>query len=283
MAARILGFLRFSFFGASDTKLSYADREKAFETLYAKERMETRFTLFEKLFLPSLKAQTDQDFTLIVITSTCMPEDYRKRLAKACMEVPQIELVEAETDNLKDVILTFTTDPSLSRGGLLQFRWDDDDAMGAHFIERLRYWQPHLPDRTLLTQPKGLMLYTDETGPHLQPMYRNLTGAGFAYFTDGPVRKSVFSFAHINAGRRIPFLSDPTHASYIQTFTPTSDTAFRSTRKIRKFLTAAGVLKDAKNAETLVKTGLDNDFPSLDETTLKNVINSVTGALEPQD
>ena len=270
MPASLIGFCRFSFFGPSDTKLSYKDKEDAFQKLYDPRRMETRFTLLEKLLLPCVRAQTDQDFQLVMLTSKVMPETFRTRLKSLCSDIPQIEVVEAESEDLGKELRRYTTDGDLTRDGLMQFRIDDDDALSIKYIERLRHWAAHVPHRTILTMPKGLMLFDDQTGIHCHPMYRNLTGAGYAFYTSGATRKTAFSFAHIASGRRIPYVSDPTIHSFIQTFTASSDTAFRAPRKIRKFLEASGVRADDDTTDE-VKGILESHFPHLDLTSLKKI------------
>ena len=101
MHPQILGFLRFSFFGPSDTKLDYSDRQAAFDRLYSPRRMETRFQLFEHMVLPGFRAQTDPDFKLVVLSSAVMPEGYRTRLAQLCASLPQIERAR---DQLREML-----------------------------------------------------------------------------------------------------------------------------------------------------------------------------------
>ena len=262
MPASIVGFCRFSFFGPSDTKLSYDDRRKAFDTLYAPDRMETRFRLFEKLFLPSLRAQSDPDFRLYVLSSLKMPKPYRTRLAALCATVPQIELVFSESETLGREIIPITSNYEIARHGLVQFRCDDDDALGRYFIERLRFWQSKVVESTILSLPKGLMLCQIDGRIEIHPMHRPLTGAGFAFYTQGPVRKHVFQFAHLSAGRRYPVLSDPSVAGFIQTFTDSTDTAMKAPRKIRHFLKQSGVERNSPQSETLVNEIFERDFPS---------------------
>ena len=50
--------------------------------IYASDRMERRFQLFEKLALRSLLQQNDQDFRCIFLITKSFPQDYRERLEK---------------------------------------------------------------------------------------------------------------------------------------------------------------------------------------------------------
>lgn len=259
MHPQILGFLRFSFFGPSDTKLDYSDRQAAFERLYSPRRMETRFQLFEHMVLPGFRAQTDPDFKLVVLSSAVMPEGYRTRLTQLCASLPQIELVFAEGESIGPEVGRYTLNPAVAGQGLLQFRCDDDDAISQNFIATLRSWAPHLASDMLLTMPKGLMLWLRDGKPELLPMFRPHTGAGYAFYASGPSRRNVFGFSHIKSGRRFPSLSDPRLFAYIQSFTDTSDTAARAPRKIAHFLKTAGVDLRQDHSK-FVQRALQGDF-----------------------
>jgi len=75
--------------------------------------METRFHLFEHLFLPSIAAQIDKDFRLIVLSSACMPAPYQARLSVLCKTVEQIELVFSESEGLQNATRPYAIPQSL--------------------------------------------------------------------------------------------------------------------------------------------------------------------------
>ncbi|HHC29039.1 MAG TPA: hypothetical protein ENK80_00495, partial [Rhodobacterales bacterium] len=68
---------RFSFFGQSGWKSAAAADPGL---LFDPARMDERLKLFERITLPSLKAQEDGDFTHMVLSSTLMPNDYKIKL-----------------------------------------------------------------------------------------------------------------------------------------------------------------------------------------------------------
>jgi len=121
------------------------------------------------------------------------------------------------------------------------------------------------------------MLCNFDGNVQLHPMHRPLTGAGFAYYSDGPIRKNVFGFGHLAAGRRLPYLADPQVAGFIQTFTSTSDTAFRADRKIRQFLKASGVDFKSTQSRAIVLDILSQDFPYFTEDALKALFVAADG------
>lgn len=270
MAPQLLGFCRFSFFGRSDTQLDYSDTNRAFHTLYDERRMNSRFALLENLLLPSLKAQEDQDFRLIMLTSQVMPKPFRDRLRDVCADVPQIQIVEAEGTDITTELRRFTQQKWRGRNGLMQFRIDDDDALGRHYIARLRHWASAMPHRTILTMPKGLCLYRNDSGVHSTPMYRNLTAVGYAYFSKRQTGRTIFQFAHNKSGKRLPYISDPSFYAYLQSFTATSDTYKRALLRIREAQARAGV-KPGQGHKHDVPGILEEHFPFLTVPKLKEI------------
>ncbi|MEO0632795.1 MAG: glycosyltransferase [Pseudomonadota bacterium] len=261
MTVQVLGFCRFSFFGPSDTKLSYDDRDAAFASLYAPDRMETRFLLFENLLLPSVRAQRDTRFTLYVLTSSCMPDRYKRRLRALCQPVPQIKVIFADTLDLTEVVNPIIGDPALDTTGLVQFRIDDDDAISQRYVEKLHFWSQHMKGRIFVTMPKGIMACDHDGDALLHPMNRRMTAVGLALSSGRRSRRSILTIPHVLAGHRAPSMTDPGICAYIQTFTHTTDTARYGHRKLRKFQDATGFSVGSDAAAQQVAQYMEQDFP----------------------
>ncbi|MEL7091295.1 MAG: glycosyltransferase [Pseudomonadota bacterium] len=261
MTAQVLGFCRFSFFGRSDTKLSYDDRTAAFNALYAPDRMETRFLLFEHLLLPSLRAQLDTRFTLYVLTSSCMPDHYKRRLTALCQTVPQIRLIFADTVDIRAVVNPIIGDTALDRTGLMQFRIDDDDAISQRYIERLHVWAHSLKGRIYVTMPKGIMACDQDGAAILHPMHRGMTAVGLALSSGRRSRRSILTIPHTVVAHRVPSLTDPGICAYLQTFTETTDTARYGRRQQHKFQAASGFAVGSEAAHTQIAQYMESDFP----------------------
>ncbi|CAM3188052.1 Putative rhamnosyl transferase [Paracoccus aminovorans] len=97
---QVVGICRFSLLGRGDWRpyrgkpddeVGRIANEQAAK-LFAPDRMERRLATFEHITLPSLKAQTDQNFIFLVAASELIPEEYKARLQKICDEVPQVVL-----------------------------------------------------------------------------------------------------------------------------------------------------------------------------------------------
>ena len=69
--------------GKSDDELAAIYEQKADE-LFEVSRMEHRLATFEHLTLASMQAQSDQNFSFLVVSSDRMPIEYRRRLEKMC-------------------------------------------------------------------------------------------------------------------------------------------------------------------------------------------------------
>ncbi|KAJ56736.1 hypothetical protein ACMU_07295 [Actibacterium mucosum KCTC 23349] len=279
MSTGVIGFCRFSFFGPSDTKLSYDDRAKAFETLYDPVRMETRFLLFEHLLMQAMAHQTNPNFTLHVMSSDVMPDAYKRRLTSLCNDVNAVQLHLCKSEKLGAEIAPMLKDAGERHSKLAQFRIDDDDALSINFIDRLHHWASMLWQEALITMPRGLMLYDEENTPKCQPFFRSLTGAGFAYLTVGKPRRNVFQFSHLASGRRYPAMADPTLTSHIQTFTSSCDTSFRARRKIAQFSAQMSEKKSEKELGVMTREALDLDFPY---TTMSDLLDLQATANAPE-
>ena len=84
----IYGHIRFSFCGFTDTRLKPDSDDSALAELYDEMRMARRFFLFENLTLPSLIAQTDRNFTTVLMSSDVMPDRFKDRLVAVAARLP---------------------------------------------------------------------------------------------------------------------------------------------------------------------------------------------------
>jgi hypothetical protein len=221
--------IRFSFFGQTDTRLKPEDHDAAQVQLYNETRMARRFFLFENLTLPSLRAQTDRDFKIVIMSSDIMPERFKDRL----------RAITAQDGN---VILDFSTrrngafafrqhiEDSLGAGfykTAVHFRLDDDDALASNYIARLRAVSYGLSVGTHVTFPTGLTLFPAQAGGSVGAVFPHrqlLIGLGLAIICGASFRKNPFQMMHGNVWQRWPVVSDPTFNAYIRTHHHDNDT-----------------------------------------------------------
>lgn len=213
----ILGICRFSMIGQGDWKayrrLDAQDLERIYAQkeieLFGGNRMETRLRTFEKLTLASLKAQTDQDFIFLVVSSDRIPDHYRSRLERLCSACPNVVLRFVAPMHVVDAQKDILPELGLRQQDCLQFRLDDDDALSKRFVERLR-----LHGQALWTQypvfaisfPNLIYSVIDGDTQGLYRWFNPFLGIGLAVRNP---KRSVYGYAHYKVPQAIIGLTDP--------------------------------------------------------------------------
>jgi hypothetical protein len=223
---KIFGHCRFSYYGLTDTGREVQSEADAAEKLWNAERMAVRFHLFENILLPSIKHQTDPDFTLVVTCSELMPSVYHDRLEAAVAEIPQIRLLRTPDTNisrvLRPVMLEANND---GRDTAIHFRVDDDDALGVDYVARLRRVSAmSLPPYSLITFPTGVMGFLDGTTPRHMPQFKPSIAIGLAVLKAPEDLRTIFHMQHKRYGQHHPTYSDPTFAAFHYTRHTTNNT-----------------------------------------------------------
>lgn len=216
----ILGICRFSFVGKGDwmgmsnpsAATDQARLRAQAERLFSPQRFRLRLLTLRLICLASLKAQSDPDFEFIILSSTIMPPEQQKMLQQACDELPQARLVFSDAtsteDALRPLLLAFARQ---HRGPALQFRLDDDDAVGRDFVASLRMNANRLlgQPRFALSFPRGLSVMTyDGEQPSFWRTWRPFHSAGAAVRLLAPGR-SVFAVNHFELPRTLFCATDP--------------------------------------------------------------------------
>jgi len=214
---KIVGICRFSMIGQGDWKAYrnfnkqdlhkiYALKEKE---LFEERRIETRFNTFEKITLPSLKAQTDQDFTFLVVSSDRMPEPYKVRLRQICSAYSNILLRFVAPMHIVDAQHNIFNELNWEQQDCLQFRLDDDDAVSKRFIELLRshgeaLWAEH--PKFAISFPNLLYSVVDGETKGVYKWFNPFLGVGLAIRNH---KRSVYGYAHYRTPQALISLTDP--------------------------------------------------------------------------
>ena len=129
---------RFSFFGKSGWK-SDASRDRAL--LFQPERLQHRLRLFSQITLPSLAAQSRQDFHHFILTSRDLPEPTAAVLAETCArshgDAGRYSIVAARPMPARAALRRFL-DRRYPGQVVAQVALDDDDGLAADFVHDLR-------------------------------------------------------------------------------------------------------------------------------------------------
>ncbi len=215
----ILGLCRFSFCGNGDwvafrsaktPEQVSAVQAKIAKSLYAKERMEKRFFLFENFLLKSLSAQIDQNYILIVLTSQLMPEMYKERLIQLCQDNRNVELIFSDASSVHDAIWPTISSYNTTFGHpLVNFRIDDDDCLSVDYIRELRKFMLRLGDIIPVSYSRSNGLVAIRYGSEAARFFRAtvpFNSMGTAIRVHG--ERTVFSFGHSALHRRFPAVVD---------------------------------------------------------------------------
>ena len=179
--------------------------------LYDPARMEERFRTFEALTLPPLRAQTDDDFTLLIVTGDSLPAPYMERLRALVADLPQAVIHTQPPEKHRQAmqqainsVRRFDTEPCL------QFRMDDDDAVARVYVERLREAARDLRKLSrghrhiAIDFNQGYIVGTGPEGIAATPTQRPYTTAALALMFKPSVKLSVMNFAHEKLPQMMP-------------------------------------------------------------------------------
>lgn len=280
---QVFGYIRFSYMGRSDARMSRvpgATQEDYFQRLFDPLRMETRFHFFEKICLPSIKAQSDQDFTILVMASQTMPDEYKSRLEAAVIDIPQIRVCYSDVPNIlhafRPVVKEVTaglTDNSI------HFRMDDDDAIGADLVANLRQMARHAEPGTLLSLPRGFHLFLHKGRPYLLPKVEGFIAIGFAFVNAAGNIRNPYASAHQKAFHRVPSMMEPRPHSYIHVAHASADTREMHNKRVAKQLKQVPDYDSAEFQEQLEASFL-KAFPY---TTLDDIFQTVLSSPDITD
>ncbi len=216
---QILGLCRFSYPTGGNTGFSRN------VDLYDPARLDRRLRLFETVCLPPLRAQTDPDFTVLVLVGQALPGPARDRLRAALATLPQAVLcVEPEGQPHMDVcgrLLKAHRNPAARR--VAEMRVDDDDAVAVDFVARLRHNGARAAALVAGDRPveidfhNGIALRTGAdpqmiavAAPHWTPAQAFLMAPGD--------RRTAFDFNHAGFWKRDLCLSCPDPLMFIRSF-----------------------------------------------------------------
>ncbi|RBI75795.1 hypothetical protein DQW77_05385 [Roseovarius sp. TE539] len=211
---QVIGLCRFSYPAIGGFQVEHASVPEREAYLYAPERMEERFRTFESFTLPPLRAQTDPDFTFLVIIGKSLPDPYRQRLAALLANLPQAVIQEHEPGRHRDVMkAAINAVRETSDLPSLQFRMDDDDAVSVNFVERLREAANDI--RPLIRRNRyvgidfnqGFVARPGADGVGVRAVVETLWTPALAVAVKPRASRGVMNFSHAKLCRSMPVLS----------------------------------------------------------------------------
>jgi hypothetical protein len=207
---QVIGLCRFSYPGIGGFQIEHDNLEERRAFLYAPERMEDRLRQFECIALPGLRAQTDPDFTFVVVIGDSLPARWHKRLLDLLEDFPQARIQVHPPGPHRAVMQDAINAVRRPSEPSLQFRHDDDDAVAVDFVARLR---GAAVDCTGLVARHRMVAfdfnrgYIARPGPdgiRAEPSFTPYYGVALAVAVQPGVRQTIMNFAHNKLSRFMP-------------------------------------------------------------------------------
>ncbi|WP_050931497.1 putative rhamnosyl transferase [Aestuariivita boseongensis] len=210
---QVIGLCRFSYPGEGGFQVEHGSIEERIAYLYAPERMEARLAQFEAITLPGLKAQTDPDFTFVIVIGDSLPDIWRARLETLIADFPQAQLQAHPPGPHRKVMQGAINAARLDMAApCLQFRHDDDDAVAVDFVERLRAAareHAQLLEKNRLVAidfEKGFSARPGPDGIDAMETRLSLYGVALGMAVRGGAKQTIMNFAHKKLGKFMPVI-----------------------------------------------------------------------------
>ncbi|WP_298802691.1 glycosyltransferase [uncultured Lentibacter sp.] len=241
---QVLGLCRWSYpsqtgaFNNKGESLEALQRE-----LYAEARMAVRLFFLEHLVLPSLRAQSDPDFTLVLMLGERLPEPWRSRVLELVQDVAQVKPVFLpEGQNHMEACTALMRDHrDLSADVVVEFRLDDDDAVACDFVAQLRGLYRQLRPiykankRVAVDFCRGFLFRCEaDGGVSYLPVEARLWTPALALYLPPDHPRSLLNYPHMRTWRTMPVLSLNKRPMFVRGGHDGNDSAIKE-RKVDSF------------------------------------------------
>ncbi len=221
---QIVGITRFSIPSLDAFEVSQSSIEDCEALLYAPERLDQRFALFEQFCLPSLVEQTDTDFLSLILIGLNLPQAYKDRLLALIDPHEHICVVEVAPDrHFKMINKVVRHLPPLSFTHRTTFRLDDDDMVDKEYVARLRAQSAILTqispnEPVAVAYHLGYYLDISEDTPAIYEVRENLP-LGLALSVTAPINwhSNIYAWNHRFVPKKCSTFTDLQTPSFVRT------------------------------------------------------------------
>ncbi|MEP1760938.1 MAG: putative rhamnosyl transferase [Sulfitobacter sp.] len=259
---RTVGVCRFSYVGLGGFKVDHGDRAALAEFLFSPKRMEERFRLFETITLPSVAAQTDPDFTFLIVTGKHFPVDYLNRLKTITAAIPQCQIVLYPPRKHRMIMAKAVNDwRGLPDEPCLQFRLDDDDAMAVTFIEKFKQTARDLStitarhDAVAVDFNQGYVFTAGAQGVKLWPYHYPYSAIALGMIVAAGSTDTIMSHGHQNLWKSMPTMTFTGEDMMMRGHNGFNDSRLKGKKNVFDYQP----MDDTKSAHILRTFGVDND------------------------
>lgn len=228
---QVIGLIRFSFPAFSGFEKGGKDLEKLEAFLYDPKRLERRFHLFEKLCLPSLLAQTDPDFTCLVLVGENLPTAAKSHLIKLLKPLGNAHVLNRKSEhNYAAIRKVYDKIPQDGFSHRTSFRLDDDDALSVSYIQRLKQASQNLHSICAPGKPVAISFnhgfYVKiQNGENeiFDASERTPVSVGSALFAEAGHPENIYARNHRFLGQFFNAFSDVSKPNFIRTIHQDND------------------------------------------------------------
>lgn len=212
--AQVIGLCRFSYPAQGGFQIEHDSLEARAAYLYAPDRLDERFRLFEAITLPSIRNQSDPNFTFVIVIGDDFPPERRAQLEALTCNIPQVVIQSHPPGRRHREVMKEVID-SLRKPGVfsIQFRNDDDDAVNLRFVEKLRFaladCYPLFAGSQMVAVffVRGYNARLASGGLWVEREHELMPAVGFATIVRPNFHLSVMNFAHNDVWRHMPMIS----------------------------------------------------------------------------
>lgn len=220
---QVIGLCRFSYAGFGGYRRKHDSIEERCGYLYQDDRIEERFRFFEAITLPGIRAQTDPDFTFVVLTGDSLPDHHYLRLKLLLDDIPQAKLLQLPPMKHRAAMAeAILPEVDLKRGPSIQFRLDDDDGVHIRFVERLRLARKDAQaifdrkNRVAIDFTQGYTATADRNGIKVTRVSTSLWTPALAIMLRGYSKDTVMHFPHHVLNKQMNVISYPGEPMFIR-------------------------------------------------------------------
>lgn len=258
---QILGICRFSYPAIGGFQVEHSRIEDRIEYLYKDEVLGFRLKTFELLTLPSIAHQSDKDFTFVILVGDTLPQYARARLEVLIKEMPFVTLVTLPSLPHREAALQAMATVRDTSKLSVQFRLDDDDAVGRDFVASLR--KAAIGAIPMLDQSnkvgidfnQGYAVRFGENGLQAELVHRPFLTPALGILMRKSLNKTILHFPHHRFAELMPTLTFPNPPMYLRCFHDLNDST--QLRKGPSFKYQD--LDEATSQYMLEKFGVEND------------------------
>ncbi len=225
----IIGIVRFSVLSTKPSPFkAYKDRtfDEIATIILNDQRLARRFHLFETICLPSLDAQTDQDFVLYIVAPQLLPEHWKARLSQLEAGRKYLRVHYADHTDFTMADISEGVFDLIDQQIFYTFRLDDDDALTCDFISRIR---KSLRDSFVghaMSHCRGYYLDMGEAGYRIRHELVPNIATGFGFISSLQKPRTIFDVSehHHRFHKWCPVITDARRPTFLATTHDANDT-----------------------------------------------------------